>query len=181
MTTLQINGTITDPKGVVSTLAISLDPSVLTGPQGPQGLQGSVGPAGPQGAQGNTGPQGNTGLQGVQGAQGNTGPAGAAAANYKVRFYTFTGLRAPGQIPIVTNIHAGFGGVVPGPRTILASDILLQVMMFNDATYDATPDFEITQDGHINQILDTTSWGGGGGAMSNYGTIQFTAVVAQAA
>ena len=51
----------------------------MTGPAGPQGLQGPVGPAGPQGVQGPAGPQGVQGEQGPagpQGEQGEQGPAG---------------------------------------------------------------------------------------------------------
>ena len=54
----------------------------ITGPTGPQGIQGVAGPTGSQGIQGNTGNtgsqgiQGNTGDNGSPGIQGNTGPTG---------------------------------------------------------------------------------------------------------
>ena len=48
-------------------------PTGITGPTGPQGIQGATGPTGPQGIQGATGP---TGPQGIQGATGPTGPQG---------------------------------------------------------------------------------------------------------
>jgi len=55
-------------------------PGSLTGPQGPQGVQGSAGPQGSQGAIGLQGPQGTNGAQGSQGmigAQGSQGTAGS--------------------------------------------------------------------------------------------------------
>lgn len=48
----------------------------VVGPQGPQGIQGSVGPKGEQGIQGPAGPQGEQGIQGPQGPKGDTGPQG---------------------------------------------------------------------------------------------------------
>lgn len=57
---------------------IELDLSV-TGPPGPQGIEGEIGPQGIQGIQGETGPQGiqgETGIQGIQGIQGEVGPKG---------------------------------------------------------------------------------------------------------
>ena len=52
-------------------------PTGITGPTGPQGIQGITGPTGPQGIQGITGP---TGPQGIQGATGPTGPQGIQGA-----------------------------------------------------------------------------------------------------
>jgi microcystin-dependent protein len=58
----------------------------ITGPEGPQGIQGEVGPQGPQGIQGEVGPQGpqgvqgETGPQGIQGIQGEIGPIGIGIA-----------------------------------------------------------------------------------------------------
>jgi len=57
-----------------------------TGPTGPQGIQGATGPTGPQGIQGPTGATGAqgatgpTGPQGIQGATGPTGPQGIQGA-----------------------------------------------------------------------------------------------------
>ena len=52
-------------------------PTGITGPTGPQGIQGATGPTGPQGIQGATGP---TGPQGIQGMTGPTGPQGIQGA-----------------------------------------------------------------------------------------------------
>lgn len=52
-------------------------PTGITGPTGPQGIQGATGPTGPQGIQGITGP---TGPQGIQGITGPTGPQGIRGA-----------------------------------------------------------------------------------------------------
>lgn len=52
--------------------------SQITGPQGPQGIQGLTGPQGPQGIQGLTGPQGPQGATGATGPQGPAGPGVAS-------------------------------------------------------------------------------------------------------
>lgn len=51
-------------------------PTGITGPTGPQGIQGITGPTGPQGIQGITGP---TGPQGIRGATGADGAAATVA------------------------------------------------------------------------------------------------------
>ena len=51
-------------------------PTGITGPTGPQGIQGITGPTGPQGIQGITGP---TGPQGIRGATGADGTAATVA------------------------------------------------------------------------------------------------------
>ena len=51
-------------------------PTGITGPTGPQGIQGMTGPTGPQGIQGATGP---TGPQGIRGATGADGAAATVA------------------------------------------------------------------------------------------------------
>ena len=48
----------------------------ITGPTGPQGIQGPTGPTGPQGLTGATGPTGPQGIQGPIGLTGATGPTG---------------------------------------------------------------------------------------------------------
>jgi hypothetical protein len=50
-------------------------PTVITGPEGPEG---PAGPEGPQGVQGPAGPQGTNGPAGADGAQGPAGPQGPA-------------------------------------------------------------------------------------------------------
>ena len=53
----------------------------LSGPQGPQGVQGDAGPQGPQGVQGDAGPQGPAGSPGTNGATGPQGPQGIPGTN----------------------------------------------------------------------------------------------------
>jgi microcystin-dependent protein len=71
----------------------------ITGPQGPQGIQGEVGPQGPQGIQGEVGPQGPQGIQGevgpqgIQGVQGEIGPIGIGIATGIIS--QFAGSTAP--------------------------------------------------------------------------------------
>jgi hypothetical protein len=74
----------------------------ITGPQGPQGLQGEPGPAGPQGEPGPAGPQGEPGPAGPQGEQGPPGPPGV------LDFYTVS------TSPVV-NVASG------GSRVVAAS------------------------------------------------------------
>lgn len=68
----------------------TIGPTGPTGPQGEAGIQGPIGPTGPQGemglqgAVGPTGPVGATGPQGEVGPVGATGPQGPAGANGSV-------------------------------------------------------------------------------------------------
>ena len=103
-------------------------PTGITGPTGPQGIQGATGPTGPQGIQGITGPTGPQGIQGItgptgpQGIQGATGADGAAAT---VAIGTVTTAQ-PGAQAEVTNSGtpsaAVFDFVIPqgatGPQGI---------------------------------------------------------------
>jgi hypothetical protein len=59
-----------------SAISVGVSTQLITGPEGPQGLQGNTGPQGPQGEQGETGPQGATGPTGPTGDTGATGPQG---------------------------------------------------------------------------------------------------------
>jgi hypothetical protein len=102
----------------------------LTGPQGPQGVQGSIGLTGPQGPIGLTGPQGPTGLtgatgpQGIQGEQGPiglTGPAGptgatgATGAQGPIGLTGATGVA--GENAIVTRTSTSSISIGTGSRT----------------------------------------------------------------
>lgn len=71
----------------------------LTGPQGPQGLQGKTGPKGatgpqgepgPKGDTGDRGPKGDTGQRGAQGPQGEPGPKGDKGADGTMTFEDLT-------------------------------------------------------------------------------------------
>jgi len=66
----------------------------ITGPTGPQGLQGETGATGPQGEIGPTGlqgVQGGIGPTGAQGLQGSTGPVGPTGADGSLNAWSLTG------------------------------------------------------------------------------------------
>ena len=78
--------TIYGNTGVVSATSLRVtellvNGSPAAGPQGAQGVQGSVGAQGAQGVQGAVGAQGSTGAQGVQGAAGADGAQGAVGVS----------------------------------------------------------------------------------------------------
>ena len=67
----------------METVRITPYTPILTGKQGPQGIQGEQGPQGIQGEQGPQGDQGERGLQGEQGIQGPPGKDGVGLVGPK--------------------------------------------------------------------------------------------------
>jgi hypothetical protein len=73
----------------------------VTGPAGPQGLQGETGASGPQG---DRGPTGDTGPQGAPGATGPAGPTGAAFSGRRTLTASGAMIAADAGAHVVTDV-----------------------------------------------------------------------------
>ena len=92
-----------------------VSPGGVTGPTGPQGIQGVTGPTGPQGIQGVTGATGPQGIQGVTGATGPQGIQGVTGATGPTGPQGIQGVTGPvGDYVISFNGRTGSVGLIAG-------------------------------------------------------------------